>query len=120
MPEMDQGIKRLVQNHAADFLALALPGAEYLGTLPIDVATEPQLTLDTLLRVRYHGVECAVDFEAEARPKPDVGRRLFEYGARASIVTGLPVISIVLWLEPDGIAPPSPYVMRADDRLIAT
>lgn len=120
VPDMDQGIKRLVQKHAGDFLALALPGAEYLGTIPIDVATEPQLTLDTLLRVRYHGVECAVDLEAEARPKPDIGRRLFEYGARVSIVTGLPVISVVLWLEPDGLAPPSPYVMRVDDRLLAT
>lgn len=85
MPDMDQGIKRLVQKHAADFLALVLPGAEYLGTIPTDVATEPQLTLDALLHVRYHGVECAVDLEAEARPKPDIGRRLFEYGARASI-----------------------------------
>lgn len=117
---MDQGIKRLVQSHAADFLALALPGAEYLGTIPIDVATEPQLTLDTLLRVYYHGIECAVDLEAEARPKLDIGRRLFEYGARVSIATGLLVISVVLWLERDGIPPPSPYMMRADDRLLAT
>ncbi|HEX6800803.1 MAG TPA: hypothetical protein VF116_24030 [Ktedonobacterales bacterium] len=120
MPDMDQGIKRLVQTYAADFLALALPGAEYLGTIPIDVATEPQLTLDTLLRVRYHGVECAVDLEAEARPKPDIGRRLFEYGARATIVSGLPVISVVLWLEPDGAAPSSPYELHAADRLVAT
>ena len=119
MPDMDQGIKRLVQRYAADVLALALPGAEYLGTIPTDVATEPQLTLDTLLRVRYHGVECAVDLEAEARPKPDIGRRLFEYGARANIVTGLPVISVVLWLEPDGGAPSSPYELFAADRLVA-
>jgi len=68
-------------------LALALPGAEYLGTLPVDIATEPQLVLDTLLRIRYEDVECAVDVEAEARPRPDIGRRLFEYGARASILT---------------------------------
>ena len=30
------------------------------------------------------------------------------------------MISVVLWLERDGIAPPSPYMMRADDRLLAT
>ncbi len=101
-------------------LALALPGAEYLGTLPVDVATEPQLVLDTLLRIRYEDVECAVDVEAEARPRPDIGRRLFEYGARASIVTGLPVISVVLWLEPNGKAPISPYELRAGSRLLAT
>lgn len=118
MPDMDQGIKRLIQTHAADLLALALPGAEYIGTFPVDLATEPQLTLDTLLHVRYHGIECAVNLEAEARPKPDIGRRLFEYGARASIVTGLPILSVVLWLERDGAPAASPYVLRADDRLI--
>jgi hypothetical protein len=52
--------------------------------------------LDTLLRIRYEEVECAVDVEAEAQPPSDIGRRLFEYGARASIVTALPVISVVL------------------------
>jgi hypothetical protein len=120
MPEMDQGIKRLLQSHPCDVLALALPGAQYLGALPVDVATEPQLVLDTLLRVRYEGTECAVDVEAEARPQADIGRRLFEYGARASIVTALPVISVVLWLEPDGKAPASPYELRAGSRLVAT
>ena len=44
MPDMDQGIKRLVQTHAADFLAFAVPSAEYLGTIPIDVATEALLS----------------------------------------------------------------------------
>lgn len=105
MAEMDQGIKRLLQTHPADVLAFAVPGAEYLGTMPIDVATEPQLVLDTLLRVRYQGVECAVDLEAEAHPQRDIGRRCFEYGSRASIVTGLPIISVVLWLEANGTPP---------------
>lgn len=120
MGEMDQGIKRLLQLRPQDLLALALPGAEYLGTLPVDVATEPQLVLDNLLRVRFEGVECAVDVEAEARPHPDIGRRLFEYGARATIVTGLPVISVVVWLEPNGKPVPSPYELRVGSRLIAT
>ena len=120
MPEMDQGIKRLLQTHPGDVLALALPEAEYLGTLPVDVATEPQLVLDTLLRARYHGIECAVDLEAEARPREDMGRRCFEYGARATIVTGLPTISVVMWLEPDGAPPVSPYELWVDDRLVGT
>jgi hypothetical protein len=80
VPDMDQGIKRLIQTHPADVLALTLPGADYLGTLPVDVAAEPRLALDTLLRVRYKGIECAVDLEAEARARLDMGRRLFEYG----------------------------------------
>jgi hypothetical protein len=118
--EMDQGIKRLIQTHPVDMLALAVPGAQFLSPLQVDVATEPQLVLDTLLRVRYHGIECAVDIEAEARPHAEIGRRLFEYGSRASIVTGLPIFSAVLWLERGGAPAPSPYELRADDRLLAT
>jgi len=110
----------LVQTHPADVLALALPGAVYLGTLPVDVATEPQLVLDMLLHVRYQGDECAADVEAEAHPSRDIGLRLWEYGVRTSIVTRLPAISIVFWLEPDGAPPPSPYVRRAGDWVSTT
>lgn len=112
---MDQGIKRLIQTHPADVLDLLVPGAEYLGTLPVDVASEPQLVLDMLLGVRYHGIECALDIEAEARPRPEIGKRLCDYGSRVRGVTGLRVISAVLWLEPGGTPPPSPYEERADD-----
>ncbi len=120
MADMDQGIKRLIQTHPADVLALALPGAEHLGVLSTDIAAEPQLMLDTLQRIRYQGVECAANIEAEARPRPDMPRRCFEYGARASIIHNLPVISIVLWLEPGGAVPASPYELRVGDHLIAT
>ena len=115
--EMDQGIKRLIQSHPADLLALALPGAEYLGTSPVDVATEPQLMLDTLLRIRLDGQECAVDLEAEARPREDIARRLCDYGSRARIVTGLTVFSVVLWLEPGGKPPQSPYREQIGNRI---
>jgi hypothetical protein len=118
--DMDQGIKRLIQTHPADVLALALPGAEHLGVLTTDIAAEPQLMLDTLQRIRYQGVECAANIEAEARPRPDMPRRCFEYGARASIIHNLPVISIVLWLEAGGAVPTSPYELRVGDHLIAT
>ena len=117
---MDQGVKRIVQTRPQDVLGLALPGAEYLGPAPVDVAAEPQLVLDTLQRVRYHGVECLVDIEAEASPRPDIGRRCFEYGARASIVHQLPVVSVVLWLERGSRPPASPYVMQVADLAPAT
>jgi hypothetical protein len=65
---MDQGIKRLLQARPQDVLTLALPGVEYLAPMPTDVATEPQLVLDTLYQVRYQGEECAVNIEAQAYP----------------------------------------------------
>lgn len=42
-------------------------------------------------------------------------RRCFEYGARASIVHGLPVLSVVLWLQRRGTPPASPYEMRVGE-----
>jgi hypothetical protein len=110
---MDQGIKRLIQTYPQDVLAFVLPGATYEGMLTVDVATEPQLVLDTLLRIRYQGVECAVDIEVEAYPRAGIDRRLFEYAARAGIVASLPIISVVLWLNADGAPPTSPYELRA-------
>jgi hypothetical protein len=120
MPDMDQGIKRLIQRHPADVLKLALPDAEFLGILPTELVTEPQRVLDVLARVRYRGVECAADIEVEARPRPEIARRLFEYGARIATNTGLPVLSVVLWLESGGVPPASPYVIRAGDEVLAT
>ncbi len=52
MPDMHQGAKGAVLAAPQDLVTFALPGAEYLGTVPTDVAAEPQLVLDTLLRVR--------------------------------------------------------------------
>jgi hypothetical protein len=118
--DMDQGVKRAVLDAPQDVIALALPGAEYLGVVPTDVAAEPQLVLDTLLRVRYHGVECLVDIEAEASPQADIGRRCFEYGARASIIHQRPVVSVVLWLQRGRQPPASPYSMRVGDLEPAT
>ncbi|MGH2517720.1 MAG: hypothetical protein ACRDHP_18895 [Ktedonobacterales bacterium] len=117
MADMDQGIKRLIQTHPRDVLRFAMPEAEFLGTLPVDVATEPQLVLDTLLRIRLDGQECAVDLEAEASPREGIARRLCDYGSRARVVTGLTVFSVVLWLEPGGKPPTSPYTERIGDRV---
>ncbi|MGH2517054.1 MAG: hypothetical protein ACRDHP_15500 [Ktedonobacterales bacterium] len=110
MGDMDQGIKRLIQTHPQDVLHLAFQDAEFLDTLPVDVATEPQLVLDTLLRVRMNGEICAVDIEAEAQARDGIAKRLADYGTRARTVTGLKVFSVVLWLESGGVPPPSPYV----------
>ncbi|HEY7780547.1 MAG TPA: hypothetical protein VIC85_10090 [Ktedonobacterales bacterium] len=112
MAEMDQGIKRLLQAHPTDVLELAFPGPRYLGPLQTDVATEPQLVLDTLFRVRFQGEECAINVEAQATSDPNMPRRCFEYGARASTAHGLPVLSAVVWLRRPRPAPRTAYVMK--------
>ena len=119
MADMDQGIKRLLQSHPADVLRLALPGARFIEALPAEVASEPQLVMDTLYRVSYQGVECAVNVEAQVYPDPTMPRRCFEYGSRASIVYGMPALSVVLWLERRGAVPTPPYEMRVGSWLQA-
>ena len=49
-----------------------------------------------------------------------MARRIFDYGTRASVVTGLPAISVVLWLQPDNMPPPSPYELHVGNLLLAT
>lgn len=117
MADMDQGLKRIFQLHPQDILALALLGAEYLAP---DLATELQLVQDTLYRIRFDGLDCAVNFEAQAYPTSDMPRRCFACGARASILHDLPVFSVVLWLQSKGKVPTSPYEMRVGQHLIST
>ena len=121
MADMDQGVKRLIQMRPADILSFIFPNVqlEYLGMAPTDVATEPQLVLDTLPIVLLQGVTCIIDVEFEAQPTSTIGKRLDGYAARASLVYDLPVLSVVIWLTPHGAPPSSPYEVRVGDFLIS-
>ena len=118
MAEKDQGAKAVIQLRPADWIAYVLPGAEYQGPLETDVATEPQLMLDTLSRARYQGMDCAVNLEIQSAYDKTIPRRMFLYGSRAMGVHGLPVISVVLWLYSKGRVPASPYRVQVGDRLV--
>ena len=111
MGDMDQGIKRLLQLRPQDILTIAFPDAhaQYLGPLATDVAMEPQLITDVLQRALLYGIECAIDIEAEAYPSAEMPRRCFAYGARIDIIYNLPVLSVVLLLQPGGSVAPPPY-----------
>src|SRR5579875_121706 len=117
MGVMDQGLKRLIQLRPLDWLIFARSGAqiEYLGTRQTDVATEPPRILDTHMEARYNGQPCLVNIEAEAYPSAEIGRRFYEYAARASVLFKLDVISIVFWLQRDGQVPTSPYRVSIGD-----
>ena len=120
MAEKDQGAKAIIQLRPADFIKKILPDAEYLGPLETDVATEPQLVLDTLYRIRYHGIDCAIDLEIQATYDKDMPQRMFEYGSSGMRVHKLPTISVVLWPQRGGTVPASPYGIRVDHILIGT
>jgi hypothetical protein len=119
---MDQGLKRLCQTRPQDLLAFALPGAEFVGPLQTDLATEPQLTTDTLFRARYHGEDCVVDLEAEAAPSAEMAERCFLYDSRTYWIHRLPVLSVVLWLQRGhgGTPPRPPWVLGVGDKTCGT
>jgi hypothetical protein len=120
MAEMDQSLKWLIENRRDDLIAQALPGAVVLGPLPTDVAAEPQRILDTLYRIRFHGRECAVNIEIQSAIDKTMGQRMFEYGTRVRHLYGLPVFSIVLWVNKRGRPPKSPYEDRVGPYVLAT
>lgn len=122
MGDMDQGIKRLLQTYPQDLLTVAFPDGDplYLGPVATDVAMEPQLITDTLQRARVYGEECIIDWEAEAYPSAEMPRRCFEYGTRTDTIHRVPVLSVVLFLQPKGNAPQSPYVRTLGPITIAT
>jgi hypothetical protein len=69
------------------------------------------------------GQECLVNIEVQTTIDREMGRRVFEYGSRASTDSGLSIFSVILWLFKDkqGHRPPkSPYRMYVGYRLRAT
>ncbi len=120
MAEKDQGAKAVIQLRPADFIHQVLPDAEYQGPLETDMATEPQLVLDTLYGIRYHGIDCAIDLEVQTTYDKDMPQRLFEYGSSAMRVHKRPVILVVLWLQSGGTVPESPYTIQVDTIPIGT
>ncbi|HEU5379130.1 MAG TPA: hypothetical protein VFV38_27220 [Ktedonobacteraceae bacterium] len=121
MGDMDQAMKRLVHLRGPDLLALVVPGEVFKRLLPTEPAAEPQLMLDSLVLAEVNAEECLVDIEFQTDLDKTMPRRMFEYGARASIVQQKPVISVVVWLEKGrGKIPASPYQMQAGRYKLAT
>ncbi len=122
MGVMDQGMKAWM-DLCRDALLPWVVGepVEYLGTFPKEIAPASQLLPDSFYRVRIAGQLCLVNIEVQTDIDSSMGRRMFEYGARASTDSGLPVLSAVLWLFDKKKRPPkSPYQMLVGKRVVAT
>ncbi len=124
MGVMDQGFKAWLDSSKEKVLPwMTGQPVEYLGTFPKELAPAPQLLPDSFYRVLVKKQECLVNVEVQAAVDPDMGRRLYEYGSRARLESGLPVFSVVLWLFKDkqGHRPPvSPYREYIEGELITT
>lgn len=124
MGTMDQGFKAWLDLCKEQVLpwVMGVP-VTYIATYPTEIAPAPQLLPDNFYQVRVETQDCLVNIEAQTKIDPTMGRRMYEYGSRASTDSGLSVFSVVLWLFKDkqGHRPPkSPYRMYVGKRLRAT
>lgn len=77
------------------------------------------LEADLLYVVNWNGVEVIMHVEFQKRRDGNMGRRLWEYNAQATIISGLPVCSFVIYLQRDGNVVESPYdIVRPSGRAI--
>jgi predicted transposase YdaD len=104
--------KMLMQANPQDLVSWILPNAVYQGELNVELQKKHPIFADLL-----YTIECAeeqvvlhVEFQHDSDNKMD--RRVWEYNCLASIHTGLPVYSVVIYLvEEQSIVDP-PYEMK--------
>ena len=101
-----------------DLVSLLLPGAMFERELNTEMQSRI-LEADLLYVVNWNGVEVIMHVEFQKRRDGNMGRRLWEYNAQATIISGLPVCSFVIYLQRDGNVVESPYdIVRPSGRAI--
>ncbi|HET9999291.1 MAG TPA: hypothetical protein VFQ36_00260 [Ktedonobacteraceae bacterium] len=116
--QWDSLIKLLVEANKQDLVSLLLPGAMFERELNTEMQSRV-LEADLLYVVNWNGVEVVMHVEFQKRRDGNMGRRLWEYNAQATIISGLPVCSFVIYLQRDGNVVESPYdIARPNGRAI--
>ena len=116
--QWDSLIKLLVEANKQDLVSLLLPGAMFERELNTEMQSRV-LEADLLYVVNWNGVEVIMHVEFQKRRDGNMGRRLWEYNAQATIISGLPVCSFVIYLQRDGNVVESPYnIVRPSGRAI--
>ena len=113
----DRAMKILSSHYPELALKLAFPGqaVEVLDRRKNVELNLPEKRVDFLQTVRMAGREYALHKEFQLQPKPDLPRRVFVYSALLTEQTGLPVLTVVLYLERTEVALPNAYEVRIGD-----
>lgn len=108
--EWDSLEKLLAEASPQHLVSFVLPGAKYLEETFTNLpAQSREIQADVMYNVQWEGVEIILHIEFQRRHDEDMGRRVWEYNALASIIKQLPVFSFVIYLVKDhGIVRP-PY-----------
>src|SRR5260370_22941733 len=115
---MDALIKLLVEANKQDLVSLLIPGAKFERELNNEMQSRV-LEADLLYFVTWDGIQVIMQVEFQKRRDGNMGRRLWEYNAQTTIISGLPVCSFVIYMQRDGNVVQSPYELpRPNGRAI--
>ncbi len=116
--QWDSLMKLLVEANKQDLISLLLPGATFERELNTEMQSRV-LEADLLYVVTWDGLQVIMHVEFQKRRDGNMARRLWEYNAQTTIISGLPVCSFVIYLQYDGNVVQSPYELpRPNGRAI--
>ena len=107
----DDLLKRLVAANPQHFVNWLLPGAQFESERSLELKSRT-VEADILYNVVLNKKAMLLHAEMQRSSDPDMGRRLWEYNALATITSGRPVWSIVLYLRKDRKVVEPPYKLE--------
>jgi predicted transposase YdaD len=110
----DNLMKRMVAANPQHFLNWLIPGAVLVRELSPLLKTR-DLEADGLYVILWYGMEVILHLEFQRRGDTEMGRRLWEYNTTTIINSGLPVLSIVIYLRKERKMVEPPYVYMLPD-----
>jgi len=107
----DDTMKRLIRLNPQDFVSWLLYGAQYKGSVSIELKNWTRET-DFLLGVVLEEQEILLHLEFQSADDENMGQRLLEYNVLATREHKRPVLSCVIYLRKDSNIAESPLIWR--------
>jgi hypothetical protein len=105
-------IKMLMQANPQDLVSWILTDAVYQGEMNLELLKKAPIFADLLYTINWRGEEIVLHVEFQREQDDEMGRRVWEYNCLASIRTGLPAYSVVIYLLEDSLIVDPPYEMK--------
>ena len=110
--QWDRTIKILIQANPQDIVSWLFKSAVYQGELNVELQKKAPVFADLLYTIKLRRKKVVLHIEFQRVQDNHMARRAWEYNCLASIHTGLPVYSVVIYLlKKDPIADP-PYEVQ--------
>ena len=104
--------KMLMQANPQDLVSWILADAVYRGEQNVELQKKDPISADLLYNIEWSGEQIVLHIENQRKRDDEMGRRVWEYNSLASIHTGLPVYSVVIYLVKQRSIVHPPYEMK--------